>query len=220
MTLTALQERVLAVVAGVDEAASFALAGGGALIVWGVVDRSTRDLDLFSPNQNAVEAAAAALVTGLEGAGLGVTRRREAPGFVALAVTDDAGAGTMVELARDHRWLDPVTTDVGRVLDLRELAADKMCALFGRAAPRDVLDVAALIGRFALGDMVGWATRKDTGFDLGVTVDMVAAARLAAVAPAAEVAAFTATRDRLADDLRALTRTREQRSNGGEGRRR
>ncbi len=34
---------------------------------------------------------------------------------------------TIVELTHDYRWLQPVETDVGLVLDMRELAADK-CA--------------------------------------------------------------------------------------------
>jgi hypothetical protein len=39
--LTPFQERIAAIVAGLDEAEDFALAGGGALIVRGDVDRST-----------------------------------------------------------------------------------------------------------------------------------------------------------------------------------
>jgi hypothetical protein len=39
--LTPFQKRIAAIVAGLDEAEDFALAGGGALIVRGDVDRST-----------------------------------------------------------------------------------------------------------------------------------------------------------------------------------
>ncbi len=40
-----LQQRIAALVAGLDEAEAFVLAGGGALIVLGVVSKTTRDLD-------------------------------------------------------------------------------------------------------------------------------------------------------------------------------
>jgi hypothetical protein len=45
--LTPFQERIAAIISGLVEAEGFALAGGGALIVRGDVDRGTRDLDFF-----------------------------------------------------------------------------------------------------------------------------------------------------------------------------
>jgi len=47
--LTAVQEQVLRTFAVVDDAGTFALAGGGAINVLGVSDRFTHDLDLFTP---------------------------------------------------------------------------------------------------------------------------------------------------------------------------
>lgn len=44
--LTPLQERVAGIIAGLEEAKDFALAGGAALIVQGTI-RRTRDLDFF-----------------------------------------------------------------------------------------------------------------------------------------------------------------------------
>jgi hypothetical protein len=38
-----------------DEARDFALAGGGAMIVRGDIERQTRDLDFFGPTANAVD---------------------------------------------------------------------------------------------------------------------------------------------------------------------
>lgn len=43
--LSPLQEQVAAIIAGLEEAEDFALAGGAALIVRGDVQRQTRDLD-------------------------------------------------------------------------------------------------------------------------------------------------------------------------------
>ena len=45
--LSPFQERIAAIIAGLEEAEVFPLADGGALIVRGEVDRGTRDLDFF-----------------------------------------------------------------------------------------------------------------------------------------------------------------------------
>lgn len=43
--LTPLQERIAEIVIGLPEARGFALAGAGGLLVRGLIDRQTRDLD-------------------------------------------------------------------------------------------------------------------------------------------------------------------------------
>ena len=51
--LTELQRQIAAIVAELDEAQGFVLAGGGALIIHGAIDRQTRDLDYFSTEPSA-----------------------------------------------------------------------------------------------------------------------------------------------------------------------
>ncbi len=46
--LTELQERVARIIAELPEALGFALAGGAALLVHGLTERSTNDLDYFT----------------------------------------------------------------------------------------------------------------------------------------------------------------------------
>ena len=46
-----LQQQLRAILDLLPEAQDFALAGGGALIVQGVVSRPTRDLDYFGPSE-------------------------------------------------------------------------------------------------------------------------------------------------------------------------
>jgi hypothetical protein len=46
--LTPLQQRIARLVASLPEAEGFALAGAGALVVHGYIDRQTRDLDYFT----------------------------------------------------------------------------------------------------------------------------------------------------------------------------
>lgn len=71
--LSVLQRTVLAALGRLDASASFALAGGAALIVHGVVDRTTRDLDLFTEESRHVATLHEALTSGLVELGLGVT---------------------------------------------------------------------------------------------------------------------------------------------------
>lgn len=51
--LSELQQRVARIVAGLADADDFVLAGGAALILHGMVERSTRDLDEFATASDA-----------------------------------------------------------------------------------------------------------------------------------------------------------------------
>jgi hypothetical protein len=73
-----------------------------------------------------------------------------------------------VDLAIDCRALEPVETRYGPALDLRELGANKVLAVFARAEPRDFIDLAELTQRFPLQDLIALAAEKDPGLDLAV----------------------------------------------------
>lgn len=85
--LSALQQRVAIVLADLPEAEGFALAGGGALIVRGAVDRETRDLDFFVGDADAVDRLVPVLEASLTAARFAVERRQVAHGFARLSVT-------------------------------------------------------------------------------------------------------------------------------------
>ena len=161
--LSALQRRVVELLAGIPEAAEFVLAGGAALIALGEVDRSTRDLDYFAVEPAAVDRLAPMLASRLESAGLDIVHERVAPGFVRLVVSD-GDEQTRVDLASDARVLPPVRGPVGPTLSVAELATDKVLAIFGRAEARDFVDLAALEPRFGLARLLELAERKDAGF--------------------------------------------------------
>jgi Nucleotidyl transferase AbiEii toxin, Type IV TA system len=69
-----------------------------------------------------------------------------------------------------------VQLSFGRVLHPDEVAADKTLALFGRAAARDLVDVAALSERYPLERLCELAAEKDAGFDRRVFADALSAA--------------------------------------------
>jgi hypothetical protein len=79
----------------------------------------------------------------------------------------ESGAEEKVERAVDWRAHDPVQLAVGPVLHSDDAVANKVCALFGRALPRDFLDVDAAVtsGRYTREQLLGLAAEADHGFD-------------------------------------------------------
>jgi hypothetical protein len=75
----------------------------------------------------------------------------------------------VVEAAHDARIREAVQLSFGRVLHPDEVAADKTLALFGRAAARDLVDVAALSARYPLEWLCELTAEKDAGFDRRVS---------------------------------------------------
>ncbi len=68
--LSPLQRQVAEIIAGLEEAEGFALAGGAALIARGNVQRQTRDLDFFGLTGSAVDRLVPAVDRALRAAGL------------------------------------------------------------------------------------------------------------------------------------------------------
>lgn len=164
MPLSDLQAHVARTITEIPEAQDFVLAGGAAMSILGIGDRTTNDLDYFATAARAVDEVRPAIERGLRHAGLTVTLERAEPGF-ARYVISDAADRTLLDLAYDYRLLPPQQTPFGPVLDRDELAADKTLALFGRAEPRDFVDVYQLRASYTHEQLCDLAVRKDPGFD-------------------------------------------------------
>lgn len=117
--LSALQQRVALVLTDLPEAEGFALAGGGALIVRGAVERETHDLDFFVGEADAVDRLLPALESALRTEQLAVERRQVAHGFARLSVR--AGEDhTEIDLCVDFRLLPAEPSAIGPVVSLEE----------------------------------------------------------------------------------------------------
>ncbi|MGD0986128.1 MAG: nucleotidyl transferase AbiEii/AbiGii toxin family protein [Acidimicrobiales bacterium] len=170
--LSPLQERIATIIAGLSQAEDFALAGGGALIVRGDVDRKTRDLDFFGLSADAVDRLVPLAEQALREAGLQVKRVHEGPGFARFVIEDEDDR-TELDLASDAR-LFPADQGPGfQILSAEELAADKLLAVFGRAEARDFVDLGALEDRFGLDRLFELAGEKDRGFQPTVFAEMM-----------------------------------------------
>lgn len=175
MPLSALQERVAAVVTALPESDGFVLAGGAAMAAHGVLDRTTRDLDYFGgPDQAAaVGGLADAVEQALTAQGVTVTRIREWDTFVRLRV-EGADDECEVDIGIDYRALGVTSTQYGPTLELPELSANKVLAIFARTEPRDFVDLAELTQRIPFAESIALATEKDPGLDLVVLDEFMA----------------------------------------------
>lgn len=170
--LSPLQQQVAEIIAGLEEAEGFALAGGAALIARGDVQRQTRDLDFFGLTADAVDRLVPAVDRALRAAGLAVHHVQENPGFARLVV-EGADDRTTVDLAADARLFPAEPGRPAPTLSGEELAVDKVLALFGRAEARDFVDLMAVERRYGLERLCRLAAEKDRGFSAAVFAEML-----------------------------------------------
>ena len=161
--LTTLQRQVWNALTSIPEADAFALAGGGAMITLGFVDRETDDLDLFGTTPEHVQQLGHVVDAAMSQQGFATERLRSTPSLLRLQVHHGANSVT-VDLGYIHPRFATVQTPDGQVVSPRDLAADKLLALWSRSAPRDFIDVHALAQRFSLQEMCRLAAEKDLGF--------------------------------------------------------
>jgi Nucleotidyl transferase AbiEii toxin, Type IV TA system len=148
----------------------FALGGGNALLVHGIGDRLTDDVDLFTDQQDGVARAADSVEVALRSSGF-TADRRDSTGDSAdfssrqgeWLLTADDGQRTKLRMAYYYRHNPPVQRAVGPVLDVEDAVGSKVCALAGRVATRDYIDTAAALQRYTVDEVIGFARRIDPG---------------------------------------------------------
>ena len=130
------------------------------------------DLDYFGPSRDAVDLLWPVIRDRLLSAGLTVDVHQSDHGFAKMSVPDLAtGKTTQVDVGFDPAAHASITMPMGSVRALDDLAGDKLLALFGRAAPRDFVDVHALREHFTRQTLESLAGAKDLGFNLAVLRD-------------------------------------------------
>lgn len=164
-------ERLARIGLAAAERYGFALAGGYAVQAAGLLNRPSEDVDLFTAWNRAgeLDTAVAVVIDAYTADGLRVAIPRQFAGsFAELAVTDPtSGHVAKVEMGVDWRANEPVRMDIGPVLHPDDAVANKMCALYGRALPRDFVDVDAALrsDRYDREQLLGLAANADGGFD-------------------------------------------------------
>jgi hypothetical protein len=173
--ITPLQRAAARLFFSLPESVGFAVAGGAALIARDLIDRGTRDVDLFTatPPTTSIPDATAAFERAATAQGW-VTRRVQLSDSFARLVLEVDGEALVVDLGVDSPPDEPPTlTELGPTLTAHDLAARKTLALFGRAEARDFTDVHDLTNVFTKNELIRLARAQDDGFDLQVFADMI-----------------------------------------------
>ena len=176
MPLNDLHRRVATIALRAANRHGFALGGGNALIAHGLIDRPTQDVDLFTNEEDGVVAAARSVQNALKRAGFEAEREAATgeladaiegmgDGLAEWTVTAPDGQRTMLQLAYFDRAAQPVTMDVGPVLNLEDVIGGKVCALASRAEPRDFIDTAAALEHYTVEQVIAFARRLDPGLE-------------------------------------------------------
>jgi hypothetical protein len=166
------QEEIARVALAAARDHGFALAGGNALAAHGIISRKTEDIDLFTAEAGAVQAAASLVSAALAGAGFAV---KEATSTSDLAeviygfeqdmaeyeVSRD-GQVVQLQLVRFDRLRSPVVMDVGPVLDLADVIGQKVTAMATRGEARDYLDVAAALQQYTRTQLLEMGRRVES----------------------------------------------------------
>ena len=145
----------------------FFLTGGGALIGFYGHNRTTRDLDLFTRNRDAFEEGTPALNEAASQVGATLEALRTTPHFRRFQATR-GDEDTLIDLVwKSVPAVHPPTElpDFTIKVDTpEELAVNKVCAIVGRAEPRDLADLCFLANQDVdIDQAVSQAPQKDSG---------------------------------------------------------
>ena len=181
-----LQARVTRLLLNAVADSGFVLAGAGAIRQWGLTDRPTEDVDLFTGHTTTAEQFRAALdvaESALTAAGFEVGRSRTSDYFARFHLHEEGEEVLDVDFGINWRADAPVDMTVGPVLSERDAIAGKLSAVYSRGEVRDFLDLDSIraTGRFTDPELLALGREHDDGFD----ADMFAAqlSRIATILP-------------------------------------
>lgn len=163
----------------------FVLTGGGALVGFHLRHRQSDDLDLFTRPPGDLQRAQRSLEAAAQGIGATVEALTTYPEFRRLLVRRNEES-TLVDFVIDHTpEVDPTPVEAGsiRFHSLREVAANKVCALLGRCEIRDLVDLKAILEHgVSLEQALADAVRKDAGADPATLAWLLSELRIGAEA--------------------------------------
>lgn len=164
--LTRAQQEILKTFQLLPDAHHFYLTGGTALAEFYLGHRRSFDLALFTTEQGIIIPFSRALEQHFaQRFMVRVIRRLES--FAEFEL-EWQGEIVRVQFAYDspYRFAPPHETPLGRVNDFQDLVVDKLLAFFGRAEPRDAIDLFAILETEDFWELTELAMKKDPGFDL------------------------------------------------------
>jgi hypothetical protein len=166
--LTPLQRAFLVAFASVPDARHFWLAGGTALAEFYLGHRLSFDLDFFTPEADLILPVSRQIEALGSERGFEIAMVRRFSTFVEFLVSRGTDQ-LKVDLALDTpvQFDPPVVSEYGALVSsFADLKIDKLLAYFGRAEPRDAVDLFFILQGQAADELLTLATQKDAGFDL------------------------------------------------------
>ena len=166
--LSVLQKKALLSFPRVPDSENFYLTGGTALAEFYLGHRRSYDLDFFTSEKDLIPPFTKALESYFEEEGWSVVASRRFQTFVEIELTEGDDS-TLIHLAYDspYRFSSPILADIGVLVnDYEDLSTDKLLAFFGRAEPRDAVDLYMIMDRDDIWTLAESAVKKDPGFDL------------------------------------------------------
>ncbi len=160
------QRRFLRFFSRVPDSQHFYLTGGTALAEYYLGHRYSYDLDLFTTEPSLLSPFSRVLeVRARQGRHpLRVVKRYET--FVEYVYEMEPEFRIQLAVDSPYRFKPPVATELGIfVNDWNDLKVDKLLAFYGRAEPRDAIDLYFILEKEDLSSLLAQGAEKDPGFD-------------------------------------------------------
>ncbi|WP_432940987.1 nucleotidyl transferase AbiEii/AbiGii toxin family protein [Kribbella sp. CA-253562] len=141
----------------------YALAGGHALAMHGIGSRPSKDVDLFTDQQQTdFGQTVARLQTAYGEQGYSVNVTRQADEYAQLQLTKD-GRTTQLELGRDYRSRPAVESSIGPVISVQDAVGSKVGTVYQRGEAKDYVDLqaAAQSGRYTHDELLALADERE-----------------------------------------------------------
>lgn len=165
--LSEAQKEFLRFFARLPDQERFYLTGGTALAEFFLGHRYSYDIDLFTAEENLLTPFCRVLERHAKRSRLVLSVVRRFDSFVEYLL--EAGDNSFrIQMAVDtpYRFREPVPSEYGVwVNDWDDLKVDKLLAFYGRAEPRDAVDLYFILEQEPLETLTQLAALKDPGFD-------------------------------------------------------
>jgi hypothetical protein len=164
--LTPLQQAFLARFFAYDVGQQFFLTGGTALAAFYLHHRLSEDVDVFTLEDEVLDAARDVVLTMGDDSGWQVAVQRLSPHFLRVVVTTPDGESLKADCVQDvgpqfgeKRWCEGIRVD-----SLVNIAANKVTAILGRGDAKDFVDLYFIhrLG-YDLDELIEMAKQKDGG---------------------------------------------------------
>jgi hypothetical protein len=165
--LTPIQKSFLEIFAQIPDQERFFLTGGTALAEYYLGHRLSFDLDFFTGETGLVVPVSYQIEAFCSSKGFQLTTVRRFASYVEFLLQEGVES-LKIDLALDSpfRFEAPVLCETGVwVNDFKDICIDKILAFYGRAEPRDAVDLHFLTQNESVQPLFDLAAQKDPGFD-------------------------------------------------------